>query len=118
MAGKNGNRESMEKGLSTKKKDRRPQCPECETPNPTSHGRSWRCKACGRVWVKEKGEVWVRGKDIGERPVCPECRTPNPLSHGTSWHCKNCGKRWEKVRRPQSTFMSPMELITAKVITA
>lgn len=99
MAGRNGNRESTVKGLSTEKKNQRPTCPGCGAPNPVSRGVVWLCKSCGRNFQK----IW-RGKtrqNLNRPKQCPHCGTASEINgelriwlNGHRWWCRACGKMW------------------------
>ena len=100
MAGKNGNRESMAKGLSTERREEeRPKCPECGAPDPQSHGTYWLCNACGRHFTKKlRGKV---RKEFSDRPTkCPYCGQTEQLiwASAGSWYCQMCGKKWLKLK--------------------
>ena len=75
--------------------EQRPACPECGG-NPVSHGHSWRCKDCGRQWLKETKER--EAPDYTKRPNCVRCGSHRVNSSGIQWVCKDCGKYWSKKR--------------------
>ena len=89
-----------------------PFCPVCgNNEKVNSNGaKSWRCRACGRAWVKDplsKEEISkILRKDYGERPNCPRCSSKKIWLTGHTpkrWRCDDCGKSWkmnnEKVKK-------------------
>lgn len=99
MAGRNGMRESMVKGLSIERREiERPPCPECGIAKPISHGSSWTCsnRTCGKTWQKVfRGRAH---KNILDRPEqCPYCGLKHFIwANGERWWCRSCGKSWGK----------------------
>lgn len=79
----------------------RPRCPACNARNPVSYGDTWRCRACGKRWVKQSRPMnYVSRRRIpGPRPMCIECGSEHVISFGTTWGCVTCGRRWVKRRR-------------------
>ena len=103
MAGKDGSQESMEKGLSTEGKDKRPPCPECGSHEIISKGKAWICRICGRYFIKNpRGKKWK--KDLIDRPEsCIHCGAKSIengeliiWANGQRWWCVRCGKSWIK----------------------
>jgi len=50
-------------------KGKRPDCPECKTTNPVSHGMLWWCKSCGYQWVKKPRRISINKKVSGFSPI-------------------------------------------------
>jgi tRNA(Ile2) C34 agmatinyltransferase TiaS len=71
----------------------RPKCPVCGN-NCAANGVSWRCKACGKAFVK-----YPQQKRNMHRPKCVECDSQNVISRGSYWNCKDCGRNWTKIKR-------------------
>lgn len=102
MAGRNGNRESMVRGLSTGKKDKEPHCPECGSLEITSRGKAWTCNDCGRYFLKKLRGRWK--KDLADRPKsCIHCGAKSVengeliiWANGQRWWCIRCRKSWIK----------------------
>jgi tRNA(Ile2) C34 agmatinyltransferase TiaS len=83
------------------KKEERPPCPECGEPSPISAGDGWKCRKCGRVWVKQPRRIC----SMVERPNCPDCGEREPWSAGRHWQCGKCGRWWvKKTRRKNGLY--------------
>ncbi|OGM09501.1 hypothetical protein A2Z67_00170 [Candidatus Woesebacteria bacterium RBG_13_36_22] len=88
----------------------RPNCPVCGDANPFSNGPTWRCRICGKAWVKVSSpRVKIPS------PPCIYCSSTNTASHGKiRWICIDCGRFWRKVVTEKTPINS--NLFTAKVI--
>jgi len=84
------------------KREKRPDCPECNSPNPVKNGASrWLCKKCGHQWLKPRPKKEV---DYTGRPSCLECGSKRMISWGEFWRCKDCGRSVLKHLRKKQSF--------------
>jgi len=75
---------------------RRPRCPNCSALDPNSVGLNWRCKVCGRSWLKNPQN---KIKHICKnRPTkCIYCQEVGTVvGNGLCWKCTECGRSWAK----------------------
>lgn len=74
----------------------RPPCPSCKSLNIRSKGERWRCKNCGREFLKNIKRKYREKIDWNNRPKCPYCEG-KVYSSGDNWRCKDCNRSSTKI---------------------
>jgi DNA-directed RNA polymerase subunit RPC12/RpoP len=67
------------------------------------HGISWRCKECGREWVKTPHP---HHSIVRPDHPCPDCGSMCIISKGSSWKCSKCGRQFSKNLRKVEPFIN------------
>jgi ribosomal protein L37AE/L43A len=89
----------------------RPPCPTCKSTRIKSAGISWRCKDCGKEWIKKP-----HPQKLIQRPdhPCPECGSTHIQSQGVKWVCCECAKTFQKILR-KTNFAPSYENLPLKI---